>query len=101
MHALHNSKQSPRSRDEVAVDGLVVSGLTELALGALTGRPMAIGVRKRGGAGLRDRRGSALPVTADVALLAEVRHGRMTEERCPRSDRGRDTGRRNDDRTRP
>ena len=39
MHALRNRK--PR-RDEVAVDGLVVAGLTELALGALTGWPMAI-----------------------------------------------------------
>jgi hypothetical protein len=43
MHALRNSKQSRGSRDEVAIDGLVVSGLTELALGALTGWPMAVG----------------------------------------------------------
>ena len=49
MHALRNSKQSPRSRDEAAVDGLVVAGLTELALGALTGWPMAVAVsRPRG-----------------------------------------------------
>ena len=41
MHALRNRKQSPRSRGEAAVDGLVVAGLTELALGALTGWPMA------------------------------------------------------------
>jgi hypothetical protein len=46
MHTLRNSKQSRRSRDEVAVDGLVVSGLTELALGALTGWPMAVAVSR-------------------------------------------------------
>jgi hypothetical protein len=46
MHALRNSKQSPRSRDEVAVNGLVVAGLTELALGALTGWPMAVAVSR-------------------------------------------------------
>jgi hypothetical protein len=46
MHALRKSKKSPRSRDEVAAGGLVVAGLTELALGALTGRPMAIAVSR-------------------------------------------------------
>ena len=46
MHALRNRKQSPRSRGEAAVDGLVVAGLTELALGALTGWPMAIAVSR-------------------------------------------------------
>ena len=46
MHAPHNSKRSRRSRDEVAVDGLVVSGLTELALGALTGWLMAVAVSR-------------------------------------------------------
>jgi hypothetical protein len=45
MHALQNSKHL-RSRDEAAVDGLVVAGLTELALGALTGWPMAIAVSR-------------------------------------------------------
>jgi hypothetical protein len=44
MHAPRNNKRSWRSRDEVAVDGLVVSGLTELALGALTGWLMAVAV---------------------------------------------------------
>jgi hypothetical protein len=44
MNALRNSKHSLRSRDEAAVDGLVVAGLTELALGALTGWPMAVAV---------------------------------------------------------
>jgi hypothetical protein len=42
MHALRNGKRSRGARDESAMDGLVVSGLTELALGALTGWPMAI-----------------------------------------------------------
>jgi len=42
MHKLRNSKQSPRSSDEVAVDGLVVAGLTELALGAFTGWSMPV-----------------------------------------------------------
>jgi hypothetical protein len=42
MHRLRNSKKSRGSRDEAAIDGLVVSGLTELALGALTGWPMAV-----------------------------------------------------------
>jgi hypothetical protein len=46
MNALRNSKHSPRSRDEVAVDGLVVAGLTELALGALIGWPMAVAVSR-------------------------------------------------------
>jgi hypothetical protein len=46
MHALRKSEQSPRSRDEVAVDGLVVAGLTELALGALTGWAMAVAVSR-------------------------------------------------------
>jgi hypothetical protein len=46
MHAPRNSKQSRRSRDDAAMDGLVVSGLTELALGALTGWPMAIAVSR-------------------------------------------------------
>ena len=46
MHALRNTQQSPRSRQEAAVDGLIVAGLTELALGALTGWPMAIAVSR-------------------------------------------------------
>src|SRR6476646_8877570 len=46
MHAPRNNKRSWRSRDEVAVDGLVVAGLTELALGALTGWPMAVAVSR-------------------------------------------------------
>jgi hypothetical protein len=46
MHPLRNTQQSPRCRQEVAVDGLVVAGLTELALGALTGWPMAIAVSR-------------------------------------------------------
>ena len=33
-------------RDTQAIDGLVVSGLTELALGALTGWPMAMAVSR-------------------------------------------------------
>jgi hypothetical protein len=45
MHTLRNRKPA-RPRDEVAVDGLVVAGLTELALGALTGWPMAIAVSR-------------------------------------------------------
>ena len=35
-----------RNTDHRSVDGLVVSGLTELALGALTGWPMAIAVSR-------------------------------------------------------
>ena len=46
MHALRNSKQSRRPQTRPAIDGLVVSGLTELALGALTGWPMAIAVSR-------------------------------------------------------
>jgi hypothetical protein len=46
MHPLRNTQQSRRCRQEVAVDGLVVAGLTELALGALTGWPMAIAVSR-------------------------------------------------------
>src|SRR4051794_11755155 len=46
MHAPRNYMQSWRSRDEVAIDGLVVSGLTELALGALTGWLMAVAVSR-------------------------------------------------------
>jgi hypothetical protein len=45
MHALRNRKP-PRPRDEATVDGLVVAGLTELALGALTGWPMALAVSR-------------------------------------------------------
>jgi hypothetical protein len=40
------NKRSRGSRDEAAMDGLVVSGLTELALGALTGWPMAVAVSR-------------------------------------------------------
>ena len=46
MLALRNSWQSPGRRDEAAMAGLVVSGLTELALGALTGWPMAVAVSR-------------------------------------------------------
>src|SRR3954469_23210519 len=47
MHALRVTKPSRRSRREApAVDGLVLSDLTELALGALTGWPMAIAVSR-------------------------------------------------------
>ena len=46
MHALRTSKKSRRSSDEARMDGLVVPGLTELALGALTGWPMAIAVSR-------------------------------------------------------
>jgi hypothetical protein len=47
MHALRTTARSRRPRGEVpAIDGLVVSGLTELALGALTGWPMAIAVSR-------------------------------------------------------
>jgi hypothetical protein len=47
MHVLPDIKQSRSSRDEVAaVDGLVVAGLAEPALGALTGWPMAIAVSR-------------------------------------------------------
>ena len=40
--------RKPRARraDETRMDGLIVSGLTELALGALTGWPMAIAVSR-------------------------------------------------------
>jgi hypothetical protein len=39
--------QSGRSGDELAtVDSLVVSGLPELAIGALTGRPMVLAVSR-------------------------------------------------------
>src|SRR4051812_46081428 len=47
MPALRVTKLSRRSRREApAVHGLVVSGLTELVLGALTGWPMAIAVSR-------------------------------------------------------
>lgn len=46
MHALRNTMTSRGSRDEAVIDGLVVAGLTELALGALTGWPMAVAVSR-------------------------------------------------------
>ena len=46
MHALRTSKTSRRSSHEGRMDGLVVAGLTELALGALTGWPMAVAVSR-------------------------------------------------------
>jgi hypothetical protein len=46
MQTLRDSNQSRDARDEAAMDGLVVSGLTELALGALTGWPMAVAVSR-------------------------------------------------------
>jgi hypothetical protein len=47
MHALRNRKPPrPRPRDDAAVEGLVVTGLTELALGALTGWPIAVAVSR-------------------------------------------------------
>jgi hypothetical protein len=47
MQPLRITKQSRRPRgDGPAIDGLVVSGLTELALGALTGWPMALAVSR-------------------------------------------------------
>jgi len=64
MHAPRNSKQSWRFRDEVAVDGLVASGLSELALGALTGWrwPSPSAGRGTWPSSAPDRRGPARPV---------------------------------------
>jgi hypothetical protein len=47
MHALPNSKQAQRSRDEAAVDGLVVSGLTEPKDRDADGEPSSLELRCR------------------------------------------------------
>jgi hypothetical protein len=48
MHALHNSTRSRGARrDEADMEGLVVEGLMELVLAALTGRPVAVGMAHR------------------------------------------------------
>src|SRR3954453_23975009 len=47
MRALRVSRRSRRpAADRAPIDGLVVAGLTELALGALTGWPMAVAVSR-------------------------------------------------------
>jgi hypothetical protein len=70
MHAPRNSKHTQCSRDEAAVDGLVVSRLTELARGGA--HRLADGDRRQPAAGATEARH---PLSASLGFVG-LRHPR-------------------------